>query len=149
MSQADCMTDKSDRTTEIFAAGGVLWREFPDGRRLALVHRHRYDDWSLPKGKSDKGETLDETALREVQEETGCQATLGKFIKVLIYDVGSRQKEVHYWQMAFVSDGGPIDEDEVAEVEWVSATNALRKLTYESERDLLESLFYLNTKRII
>lgn len=130
-----------DKTkTEIFAAGGVLWREFPEGRKLVLVHRHRYNDWSLPKGKSDEGEELAETALREVEEETGCSAKMGDFIQVVIYPVKKRQKEVHYWQMKFLSDGGPIDEDEVAELGWFSLEEALEKLTYESEKDVLRSL---------
>ncbi len=131
------MSRKSEKKTEIFAAGGLLWREGEKGRELALVYRKRYGDWSLPKGKSDKGESLEETALREVEEETGCQVRMGGFLKCVIYEVKGRQKEVHYWEMEFVSEGGPLDEDEVAELVWLKPQEALERMTYETEKEIL------------
>src|SRR4051795_11547644 len=93
---------------EVLAAGGVLVR---DGR-VAVVHRPKYDDWSLPKGKLDPGEGFEEAALREVEEETGMRCELGAFLDEVEYrDHKDREKLVRYWAMeAGDADFEPNDE---------------------------------------
>src|SRR3954463_8077930 len=82
---------------EVLAAGGVVIRD--DGR-IAVVHRPKYDDWSLPKGKLDPGEGFEEAALREVEEETGLRSRLGRELPSTEYtDSKGRPKLVRYWQM--------------------------------------------------
>ena len=89
------------RGDTVRAAGGIVQRTDPDGEsRLLLVHRPRYDDWSLPKGKADNGERDEETALREVEEETGLRCLLGEEIGETRYrDSKGRSKVVRYWLM--------------------------------------------------
>lgn len=105
-----------------------------------MVHRPKYDDWSFPKGKLDKGESLEECALREVFEETGFTCELQDFIGTVAYqDRKGRQKEVHYWQMA-VKEGFFQVNSEVDDICWVAGKHALEILTYHHDRDFLSSL---------
>ena len=83
------------RTT--LAAGAVIWRGSPQDPEIALIHRPHYDDWSLPKGKVDPGESLPTTAAREILEETGFSVRLGKLIGKVTYPVQGRTKVVYYW----------------------------------------------------
>ena len=93
---------------EVEAAGGVV---LDDDGRVALVHRPRYDDWSLPKGKLDAGESFEEAALREVEEETGMRCRLLDELDPVEYrDNKGRQKLVRYWRMAVDEDPGFIAE---------------------------------------
>ena len=126
----------NDPAKVIRAAGGILWK----GDRIAVIHRPRRGDWSLPKGKVDEGESLEETALREVAEETGCRARLGEFVDVIHYTVSGRPKEVHYWQMEIVGDPDFQPSDEVDRMEWLTPEEAIKRLTYERDRNLVESL---------
>lgn len=116
------MTDQPKR---IEAAGGVVLRDGADGAtEVLLVHRNRYLDWSLPKGKRDKGESGKDTALREVLEETGVRCELGRPLPATFYEVDGRPKRVKWWTMTVVDDqGGPVDVDEVDEVRWVAVTD--------------------------
>jgi 8-oxo-dGTP diphosphatase len=118
---------------EVRAAGGVVVR---DGL-VALVHRPRYDDWTLPKGKLDDGESFEEAALREVEEETGLRARLGRELPAVNYEVRGRPKVVRYWLMEVESDEGFVANDEVDEVRWLERAEALRLLTYDRDRDVL------------
>jgi 8-oxo-dGTP diphosphatase len=120
-----------------FAAGGLLWRD-PDAAdpRLAVVHRPRYDDWSLPKGKLEPGELLPETAVREVREETGFAVVRGRFAGRYQYQVETGPKTVFVWEMSAREREAPPD-DEVDELAWLSVRDALDRLTYALERDLL------------
>ncbi|HEX5909945.1 MAG TPA: NUDIX hydrolase [Thermoleophilaceae bacterium] len=121
----------------IEAAGGVVVR----GDRVAVVHRPRYDDWSLPKGKLDEGETFEEAALREVQEETGLVCELGDELPSTEYhDRKGRPKVVRYWRMTVVQDPGFEPNDEVDELRWLPAAEATPLLSYEHDRKLLEGL---------
>ncbi|WP_225316356.1 MULTISPECIES: NUDIX hydrolase [Haloferax] len=127
-----------------FAAGGLLRRD--DGR-ICLVYRPRYDDWSLPKGKVKSGETLVETAIREVAEETRSSVECGRFAGRYEYvvdadaDTESGPKGVFIWHMHLV-DEDPFDpDDEVGAREWVSPEDALDVLTYENERALVRRVF--------
>jgi len=118
----------------IRAAGGVVVR---DGLVL-LVHRARYDDWSLPKGKLEAGETWEEAALREVWEETGVRCTLGSFLGSSHYEVSGAQKEVRWWAMSTGDDAGPSNE--VDAVRWATLEEARDLLSYEHELQLLDAL---------
>jgi 8-oxo-dGTP diphosphatase len=126
------------------AAGGIVLRRAPDGSwQILLVHRPRYGDWSLPKGKADPGERDEETALREVEEETGLRCTLGAPAGQTRYrDSKGRDKVVHYWLMepeskAAAGDGAFVPNAEVDQVQWCSMAEAARTLTYPHDRKLL------------
>ena len=120
----------------IEAAGGVVIR---DGK-VAVVHRDRYDDWSLPKGKLDKGESFEQAALREVLEETGLQVELGDELEPVSYvDQKGRPKVVRYWLMEVV--GGEFQaNDEVDELRWLAPAEAVGLLSYPHDRDLVEGV---------
>jgi 8-oxo-dGTP diphosphatase len=123
--------------TEVEAAGGVVVR---DGL-VCLVHRPRYDDWSLPKGKLDRGESFEEAALREVEEETGLRCRLGQELPEVRYsDHKGRSKLVRYWLMEV--EGGEDFEpnEEVDELRWVEPETAASMLTYEFDRALVASV---------
>jgi 8-oxo-dGTP diphosphatase len=118
----------------IRAAGGVVVR---DGRAL-IVHRERYDDWSLPKGKLEPGETWEDAAIREVWEETGVHGELGSFLGSTNYTVDGKPKEVRWWAMSTDDDAHPSNE--VDAVRWVTPGEARGLLSYEWELQLLEAL---------
>jgi 8-oxo-dGTP diphosphatase len=120
----------------IEAAGGVIIR---DGK-IAVVHRDRYDDWSLPKGKLDAGESFEEAALREVREETGLECQLGRELEPVSYvDQKGRPKLVRYWLME-VTEGDFEANDEVDEMRWLAPDEAARLLTYPHDRELVEGV---------
>jgi 8-oxo-dGTP diphosphatase len=108
-----------------------------DGRVL-LVHRARYDDWSLPKGKLEPGETWEAAAIREVHEETGLRCELGEFLGSSHYEPGGTAKEVRWWAMT--SDDEARPSNEVDAVRWATHDEARELLSYEGERQLLETL---------
>jgi 8-oxo-dGTP pyrophosphatase MutT (NUDIX family) len=117
----------------IEAAGGVVMR---DGQ-LALVHRPRYDDWTLPKGKLDPGESFEDAALREVAEETGLLARLARELPDVEYEVRGRPKVVRYWLMEVEDETPFVPGEEVDEVRWVDPAEALSLLTYDRDREVL------------
>lgn len=121
----------------IMAAGGILER---DGQIL-LVQRPRYQDWSLPKGKLNRGESPLHAALREVREETGYRAKALGFAGAFGYEVKGAPKVVLYWLMKPLKQGPILDTNEVCEVRWVTVRAALRMMTYELERDLLRRVY--------
>ena len=117
----------------IVAAGGILEQ---DGRIL-LVKRPRYDDWSLPKGKLDAGETPLRAAVREVREETGYRVEVVRFAGAFGYEVKGAPKVVLYWVMKPLKQGKILDPEEVAEIRWFPFRAALKRLTYPLERELV------------
>ncbi len=126
---------------EVLAAGGVIWRRGQEGRtEVLLVHRPRYDDWSFPKGKCDPGETCEETAAREIAEETGFEVAFESELPSARYtDHKGRPKLVRYWAMRVV--GGAFEpNDEVDEVRWLAVDDARAQLTYVHDQDLLHHL---------
>ncbi len=121
----------------IQAAGGLVWRQGSNGRELAVIHRRRYQDWSLPKGKLKNGESWRQAALREVLEETGCEVLLGDFAGQIDYVVGGTPKRVLFWHMQTVADCQFHPNEEVDAIEWLSPGQALERLNYAGERALL------------
>ena len=119
------------------AAGGLLVREDPEGRLVAVVHRPRYEDWTFPKGKLLVGETDEQTALREVFEETGLRCRLGRDLGTVEYrDREDRRKIVRYWVMTL--DGGEFTpNEEVDELRWIPVERVAPLLSYQHDRDLL------------
>lgn len=121
------------------AAGGVVWRGDGAGVEILLVHRPRYDDWSMPKGKRDAGETDELCALREVEEETGLRCEPGQELPSVRYvDHRGRDKVVRWWAMRVV-DGAFEPNDEVDEVRWLPAAQARAQLSYDRDRDVLDA----------
>jgi len=122
----------------IFAAGAVLWRPNGDAAapEVAIIHRPRYDDWSLPKGKVDAGETEPVTAVREVREETGYTAQLGRRLTAVSYPVEQGVKKVRYWAARKVG-GEFCPNAEVDELKWLPVTEAMKQLGYPHDRKVL------------
>jgi 8-oxo-dGTP diphosphatase len=118
---------------QVRAAGGVLVR---DGQ-VALVHRPKYDDWALPKGKLEEDESWEDAAVREVREETGYHGALREELSPVEYtDPKGRSKTVRYWRMDVV-DGEFEANNEVDELRWLGCDEALECLTYDHDRDLV------------
>ncbi|MCT9821053.1 NUDIX hydrolase [Microbacterium sp. W1N] len=134
--------------TAVFAAGGVVWR-MVEGRLLVLlIHRTAYVDVTLPKGKVDPGETLAETAVREIFEETGIRVSLGVPVGVSRYRMpNKRQKIVHYWAAEAsdeaIRDSAFVPNKEIAGLEWVSPRKALSRLSYPVDIEILENFLKL------
>jgi 8-oxo-dGTP pyrophosphatase MutT (NUDIX family) len=118
------------------AAGGLVYR---DGRVL-LVHRPKYDDWTFPKGKADEGESDEDCALREVEEETGYRCSLERELVSTSYtDSHGRPKVVRYWLMN--PEGGGFEPTrEVDQIAWLRLEEAAARLTYDRDREVLSSL---------
>jgi 8-oxo-(d)GTP phosphatase len=133
-------------TSEIRAAGGIVWRTGENGVvEIALVHRPKYDDWTLPKGKPHPGETEEETAAREVKEETGLRCVLERPIGRIHYvDRRGRPKTVRYWLMRPIS-GSFTPSDEVDELRWLSLDQAEAIFSYAHDRWLLQRFAHLAT----
>jgi 8-oxo-dGTP diphosphatase len=123
------------------AAGGVVVRERKDGKlEIAVVHRPRYDDWSLPKGKLEEDESFKQGALREVEEETGLICDLGRELSSTTYeDRKGRPKIVRYWQMS-PRKGDFKANDEVDELRWLSPKKARSLLDYDHDRKLVDEV---------
>jgi 8-oxo-dGTP diphosphatase len=126
-------------TRVVRAAGGVVTRVTDDGPEVVLVHRPRYDDWSLPKGKLDPGEHPLIAAVREVYEETGVRAVPRLRLPMTRYLTGDPdvEKAVEYWSMACRQVEGFTPNDEVDDVRWVPVTQAAALLTYAHDRGVL------------
>jgi 8-oxo-dGTP diphosphatase len=128
------------------AAGGVVTRARvgdPAGGALEflVVHRPRYDDWSLPKGKLEPGETFEDAARREVEEETGMRVELGVALPTSEYaDRHGRPKVVHYWWMTPVAETPFVPNEEADEARWITAAEAATLLTYEHDRSLVAAV---------
>jgi 8-oxo-dGTP diphosphatase len=123
------------------AAGGLVWRRDGDGgTEVVLVHRAAYDDWSFPKGKTDPGESDEDAAVREVEEESGVVCRLGPELPSTAYpDRYGRRKVVRYWAMTVVS-GEVAGHHEVDDARWVPVELARRRLSYRRDAELLDAL---------
>ena len=123
------------------AAGGAVWREEDGAISVVLVHRPRYDDWGLPKGKADPGEDDMATALREVEEETALRCEPGPLLATVRYrDQRNRPKEVHYFALRPVAGGPRAADREIDEVIWLRIDEARSKLSYERDQVVLDAL---------
>lgn len=122
----------------VLAAGAVLWRPNGDSAtpEVAIIHRPRYDDWSLPKGKVDPGETEPVAAVREVHEETGYASHLGRRLAAVSYPVDQGIKKVRYWAARGI-DGEFSPNAEVDEIKWLPVTEAMKQLAYPHDRKVL------------
>lgn len=135
----------------IYAAGVVCWREQKGELEVLLVHREKYKDWSFPKGKQDPGEMLPETAVREMEEETGVRLKLGRKLSVMKYQVPSGEdKEVHYWASKLKpkawKDAKFKPNEEIAQLGWLKAEQAMLALSYDHDRELLDEVRQLFKK---
>ncbi|SDR78157.1 8-oxo-dGTP diphosphatase [Friedmanniella luteola] len=127
------------RQRPVLAAGALVTREHPTrGTEVVIVHRKRYDDWSLPKGKLEAGESLPACAVREVQEETGVSIRLGSPLDQVTYDRGAGLKRVDWWSGSVVSAVGRAPDHEVDVVSWLPLKAALSRLTFEHDRFLVQ-----------
>jgi len=122
----------------IEAAGGLLWRTTPNGEEIAVIHRPKYNDWTLPKGKRNPGESWVDTAIREVHEETGYLVQLGNFAGGQVYTVDGIPKVVLYWHMYLLQNQDFSPNDEVDQLLWLPPTTAFLKMSYPAEKELLE-----------
>lgn len=126
--------------TPIQAAGGLVIRLDDDVFRVLVVHRPRYDDWSLPKGKADPGEVSETTAIREVEEETGVRADIITPLAEVEYRVSSgRRKMVRYYAMKLRTEQPFTPNDEVDEIRWLPPEEAAILVTYDHDRALVRS----------
>jgi 8-oxo-dGTP diphosphatase len=124
----------------VLAAGGVVYRWRPEGdAEILLVHRPRYDDWSLPKGKLDPGEHRLAAAVREVHEESGVRGVPQARLRTVNYLTGEPgvEKQVEYWSMRCLSDDGHEPDHEVDVRRWVPLPTARDLLTYAHDRGVV------------
>lgn len=138
-------------TEEIVAAGGVVLERRDNQVRVVLVHRPKYDDWSLPKGKAEPGESITETALREVKEETGLGCRIVRELGKVRYSYRTgkhnlKPKTVHYFLMEPVAGRLEAPGQEADAARWFDADEANRRLTYERDRELLQRALRLDLK---
>lgn len=136
----------------VLAAGAVCWRMSKKGKpKILLVHRTQHKDVSLPKGKLDPGETLPETAVREIAEETGLIIGLGAPLGVVEYQLpGGRDKQVYYWAGEVSADAIAnstfVSNDEIAELHWVGLKKAHRVLSYPHDADIVDRFAELHAR---
>ena len=124
----------------IRAAGALLWRDNSDlSIEVALIHRPRYDDWSLPKGKLEMGETALQCAYREVQEETGIRATFTRQLGTVEYEESGQEKRVKYWAAhCALTNSEFVPNEEVDQLKWLSPSQALEQATHNSDKSIIE-----------
>ncbi len=138
LSREDQSTDRA-----VYAAGGVVWRLVDNKLHVLLIHRTKYRDVSLPKGKVDPGEMLAQTAVREIAEETGIRVVLGPPVGVSRYFMRpGRQKVVHYWAAeateSAIRDSTFVPNGEIAALEWMSLRAARKALSYPMDVEILD-----------
>ena len=130
---------KEMQTPLIQAAGAVLWRKTDKSNlEIAIIHRPRYGDWSLPKGKVEEGESHISAGYREIQEETGFESIFGPEIGSVVYKLEGAPKEVRYWSAKATAKTGNPDPKEVDEVIWLEPTKAKEKLTNKDDRAIVD-----------
>ncbi|MBW3557249.1 MAG: NUDIX hydrolase [Actinobacteria bacterium] len=129
------------QANHVRAAGGVVWRRGEDDRlEVLLVHRPKYDDWSIPKGKADPGESDEDCARREVEEETGLRCEIAEHLGDVAYvDRRGRHKVARYWAMRPVA-GEFVPSAEVDEVRWLPIPDAVDLLSYQRDATVLRAL---------
>ena len=131
------MKNKQTDADVIQAAGGLIWRNIAEGKQLAIIHRFKYDDWTLPKGKLESGESWTEAAIREVWEETGYKVEIISFAGCTCYTPENIPKIVLYWNMKLIGDCHFQANKEVDQLRWLKVENAFKVLEYQDERELI------------
>ena len=135
---------------DVVAAGGVVLRTHHNkGKQVLLIHRESYDDWSLPKGKGLSDELLPETAIREIWEETGVTACLDLRLPTQKYTVSKGLKATHYWRASVVEQRPRKPDKEVQRVKWFSIEEALEKLTYPADREVVHAAMDLPSTNVL
>jgi 8-oxo-dGTP diphosphatase len=137
---------RDDDAAVVQAAGGLLWRDSKGRREIALIRRPRYGDWTLPKGKLKEGESWQEAALREVKEETDCDARLGEFVGCSCYSVKGVPKVVLFWHMDLIEEHPFAPNGERDQLSWMSSEQALEKMNYANEKALVKSGYYISQR---
>lgn len=130
----------AERSPAVLAAGAICWRIQQKQLQVLLVHRPRYRDWSWPKGKHDDGETLPETAVREVDEETGLQVSLGIPLPHTDYQISAGLKRVYYWAAEVTEQDAQPDGKEVDDVRWCTPDQARELLSNPTDIEPLDVL---------
>ncbi|MCJ7717000.1 MAG: NUDIX hydrolase [Anaerolineales bacterium] len=130
----------------IQAAGGIVWKEENQQNKLAIVHRHKHNDWSLPKGKLNRGETWVKAALREVLEETGCIGKIQNYAGSISYVLKGQPKVVLFWHMNIKSLAAEKMNGEVDEIRWLTVEEALEIMDYNDEKTLIQTSPYQRKK---
>lgn len=128
---------ESPPADDVLAAGAVLWRPGTDGVQVAVVHRPRYDDWSLPKGKLDHGESMAAAAVREIREETGVGARLGSWLCDVRYAVAEGRKLVRYWSAEACTVPRFVANHETDQLRWVTPDAARGLLSYAHDAEVV------------
>lgn len=123
----------------IVAAGCLITRGSGADVETVLVHRPKYDDWSLPKGKQDQGEHVIETAVREVREETGLTVALRRPLHQRSYQIGGEPKVVSYWHAEVITDNGFEPSREVDDVKWLPLAAAVDRSSHELDMQLISA----------
>lgn len=124
----------------IRAAGGIVQRVTPRGDEVMIVYRKRHQDWALPKGEVQDGESFQEAALREVAQETGCSCQLGNYLGTISYSDHGTPKVVMFWKMIVIQENTLPENEEVGEAIWMQVPSAIQKLTHSQEKALLSRL---------
>jgi 8-oxo-dGTP diphosphatase len=124
----------------IKAAGGILRRSTPRGDEVMVVYRKRHQDWVLPRGKVKDGESFQEAAMREVQDETGCSCRIGNYLGTISYSDNGVPKVVLFWKMTLVEDKGARKSEEIGEALWLQMPAAIERLTHAQEKALVSRI---------
>jgi 8-oxo-dGTP diphosphatase len=124
----------------IKAAGGILQRSTPRGDEVMVVYRKRHQDWVLPRGKVKDGESFQEAAMREVQDETGCSCRIGNYLGTISYSDNGVPKVVLFWKMTLVEDKGARKSEEIGEALWLQMPAAIERLTHAQEKALVSRI---------
>ena len=121
----------------IKAAGGILQRSTLRGDEVMVVYRKRHQDWTLPRGKVKDGESFQEAAMREVEDETGCSCRIGNYLGTISYSDNGVPKVVLFWKMMLVEDKGSRNNEQIGEAIWLPVPAAIERLTHAQEKALL------------
>jgi 8-oxo-dGTP diphosphatase len=138
----------------VYAAGAVLWKVVDRELKILVVHRTQHKDISIPKGKVDPGETLPETAVREIREETGLRITLGPYLGTVDYVMpnNGKHKEVHYWAAEVdptAAERSPFKaNDEIYALEWMTIPVAREKLSYSHDVGLVDAFATMHAAKL-
>ena len=127
-----------EENSVIRAGGGVIWRRNDEDQiEIALVHRIKYNDWSLPKGKAENNESIIACAFREIMEETGFSIRFGPCLGTYAYPVGESKKEVTYWSAKFLNEIGAPNPQEVDQIKWVLLDQIDTEVTRDLDREVV------------